>query len=108
MLVVADDLSADSLGMALEAADYHDAATVVVAPAGSIDPEELGDAVTLLERPLAEDGEAGVNEVGAARDDAAFAAFIADYALRLDGGDAPATAFAAALGDSAWEPSADE
>jgi len=107
VLVVADDLGADSLSTALEAADYHGAATVVVAAAGSIDPEGLGASVTLLERPLPEGGDDEADEVEVARDDAGFAAFIADYALRLDGGEAPDMAFGAALGDSAWEPSAD-
>ena len=37
-------------------------------------------------------------------DQAAFAGFVAEYALRLDRGEAAERAFAAALGDSAWEP----
>ena len=107
VLVVADDLGAESMATALEAADYHGAATVLVAAAGSIDTEELGDGVTLLERPSPEGGPDHMDEAEVARDDAGFAAFIADYALRLDAGEAPASAFGAALGDSAWEPSAD-
>lgn len=107
VLVLADELGADALAAALEAADYHGAAVVMVAPAGSIDAAMLSDSVTLLERPEAEDEEGPGDAVTMAADDAAFAAFIAEYSTRLDRGEAPNSAFGAALGDSAWEPSAD-
>ncbi len=42
-----------------------------------------------------------------AAQEAAFAGLVADYARRLDRGDAPAVAFRAALEGGAWEPSAD-
>ena len=61
--------------------------------------------MTLLERPAAEDAETVEDAVVVAADDADFAAFVADYAVRLDRGESPAQAFSAALGDSAWEPS---
>lgn len=112
VLVVAEPLDPDALAAALRAADYHTASVVVVADAGVVDPEELGDRVTLLERPAsvappdADDApSAGVGD--GLEPEPAFAGFVADYALRLDRGDQPARAFAAALGDSAWEPATD-
>lgn len=105
VLVISAELDAAALAAAQEAADFHSAAVVMVANAGTVDPELLGDAVTLLERPVAEDEEAEDDAVVVAADDAAFGAFVAEYTVRLDRGEAPAKAFAAALGDSAWEPS---
>jgi ribokinase len=105
VLVISAELDADALVYAQEAADFHSAAVVMVAAAGTVDPATLGPAVTLLERPAAEDDEAIEDAVVAAADDAAFGAFVAEYAVRLDGGERPAQAFAAALGQSAWEPS---
>ncbi len=64
----------------------------------------LGPSVTLLERPAIEDAESVEDAVVVAADDADFAIFVADYALRLDRGENPAKAFSAALGGSAWEP----
>jgi sugar/nucleoside kinase (ribokinase family) len=124
VLLVAETLDPDALAAGLRAAEYHDAAVVIVAEAGAVDPDDLGDRVTLLERPagvpeaddatpVAEDGEAlaegrAVPRSGEAiEDEAAFAGFVAEYALRLDRGEPPARAFAAALGDSAWEPAAE-
>ena len=62
--------------------------------------------MTLLERPVAEDDEAVEDAVVVAADDADFGAFVAEYAVRLDQ-EKPPAGFAAALGDSAWEPSSD-
>jgi hypothetical protein len=107
VLVIASVLGPDALSKALEAADYHSAAVVMVAPAGSVDPDSISDGVTLLERPAPEDEEAEQDESAIAADEAAFAAFVAEYAIRLDRGESPASAFGAALGDSAWEPSED-
>lgn len=109
VLVIAAVLDAEALAQTIASADYHSAAVVVVAPAGSIDAESLSDGVTLLERPAPEDEDEDdlPDEGVVAADDAAFGAFVAEYAVRLDQGEAPAKAFAAALGDSAWEPSAD-
>jgi hypothetical protein len=93
----------------------------MVAPAGSVDPDALGDNVTLLERPaldgldawdgpngsaddLADDPAAAAGDDAPAPADGDFAGLIADYAARLDAGELPARAFAAALGDRAWEP----
>ena len=80
---------------------------VVVAPAGSIDPDALADDVTLFEAPVADEADGDIDEPTAAADDVAFARFVADYVARLDQGEVPALAFAAALGDSDWEPSTD-
>ncbi len=107
VLVLPDPLDDVAQRQALESAEYHGAAVVVVAPAGTIDAALLSDAVTLLEQPTAEDDEGLGSDASIAADDAAFASFIADYAVRLDRGETPASAFGAALGDSAWEPSAD-
>ena len=92
---------------AQEAAAIHGAMVVMVASTGAIDPEDLAPEVTLLERPAVEDSEAVQDAVVVAADDADFGAFVAEYAVRLDRGEAPSEAFAAALGDSAWEPSLD-
>jgi sugar/nucleoside kinase (ribokinase family) len=108
VLVLADELEPDTLATALEAADYHSSAVVMIAAAGSVDASLLPDSVTLLERPEPEDEEGAADAASLAADDADFAGFIAEYAMRLDRGEAPADAFGAALGDSAWEPSADE
>ena len=107
VLVVTEVLPTAARDAAIEAAGYHAAAVVIVAPAGSEDAESLGDAVTLLERPRSEPHPDGA-EGDEPQDEAVFAAFIADYAVRLDRGEPPSSAFAAALGDSAWEPSLDE
>jgi ribokinase len=105
VLIVGAELDADALAKAQEAAEYHGAAMVMVAAAGSVDPELLGPEVTLLERPAVEDTESVEETVVVAADDADFAAFVADYAVRLDRGESPAQAFSAALGDTAWESS---
>jgi ribokinase len=105
VLIVGAELADDALSAALEAADYHAAAVVILAPAGAVQPETLGARVTLLERPTVEDGESVPDAAVVAATDADFAAFVARYAVLLDGGETPARAFAAALGESAWEPS---
>jgi hypothetical protein len=121
VLVLADVLGEDALAQALEAAAYHAAALVMVAPPGSIDPEALGDNVTLLERPaldgldawdapngsaddVTDDPSAAAGDAAPAAGELDFAGLVADYAARLDAGELPAPAFAAALGDRAWEP----
>lgn len=105
VLVISAELDSDALAHAQEAAEFHSAAVVMVAAAGTADPDALGPAVTLLERPAADDAESVEDAVVVAADDADFGAFVAQYAVRLDRGERPAQAFAAALGDSAWEPS---
>ena len=107
VLVISAELDPDALEAAQESADFHSAMVVMVANAGTVDPALLRDDVTLLERPVTEDDEAVEDAVVVAADDADFGAFVAEYAVRLDRGEAPAQAFGAALGDSAWEPSLD-
>jgi sugar/nucleoside kinase (ribokinase family) len=105
VLVIAAELADEALIQAQEAAAYHGAAVVVVASSGAVDPDSLADEVTLLERPAVEDSESVEDAVIVAADDADFGAFVAEYAIRLDKGETPAQAFAAALGETAWEPS---
>jgi sugar/nucleoside kinase (ribokinase family) len=105
VLIIGAELDPEALRMALEAAEFHAAAVVMVAAAGLVDAESLGPEVTLLERPATEDADAVEDAVVVAADDAEFAGFVAEYAIRLDRGESPASAFSAALGDSAWEPS---
>ena len=107
VLIVADELAPAALAGALEAGAYHGAAVVVVAQAGSIDPDGLGGEVTLFEAPVADEADGDMDDAAASADDAAFVRFVADYVARLDHGEVPALAFAAALGDSDWEPSTD-
>jgi hypothetical protein len=107
VLIIAARLSPEARAAALEAAAYHSASVIMVAEPGSIDPAELGDSVTLLERPRAEECEEGIVVATTEPDDAAFAAFITAYALRLARGEAPSQAFEAALVEGAWEASPD-
>jgi len=107
VLVIGAELDPEALAQAQEGAQFHSAAVVMVAPVGTVDPESLGAEVTLLERPAAEDEESVEDAVVVATDDADFGAFVAEYAVRLDAGESPEKAFAAALGDSAWEPAVD-
>ena len=104
VLVVGAELSSEALAKALEAAEFHAAAVIVVAASGAVDADVLGPDVTLLERPAVEDAESVEDAVIVATDDADFGAFVAEYAVRLDRGERPVDAFAAALGESAWEP----
>ena len=106
-VVISAELDPDALEAAQESADFHGAMVVMVANAGTVDPGLLRDDVTLLERPGTEDDEAVDEAVVVAADDADFGAFVAEYAIRLDRGESPATAFSAALEASAWEPSLD-
>ncbi len=104
VLVVSAELDPVALATAEHVAEEQGAATIILAPAGSIDPATLGEGVTLLERPIVEDDETLPDALVMAADDADFAAFVADYAVRLDRGERPAKAFSAALGESAWQP----
>lgn len=110
VLVVAEPLDPAALAAALAAGEYNAAATVVVAPAGTVQPDALGDGVTLLETPSpADQGEDGEDDDEPATpfDEVAFARLVAGYVARLDRGEGAAAAFAAALDDSGWEPSTD-
>ena len=109
VLVLTDPMEASARSAALEAADYHGAAVVMVAAPGTVADGELGESVTLLEAPDAEeDTEAPGVDIGDSVDAATpLVAFIADYAIRLDRGEPAKRAFTEALGSGAWEPSPD-
>lgn len=114
VLVVTEDLDPAARRAALDAGQYHGAAVVMIASAGSVEPDTLGESVTLLERPAlaTPDGDSeGADPSSDARavadQETVFAGLVADYARRLDRGEAPGQAFMAALDGGAWEPSAD-
>ena len=109
VLVLADDLEATARSQALAAAEYHGADVVMVTPPGMVDPGTLGERVTLLERAPLDEPTDGEDDGGpsATADEAAFVAFVAEYAARLDRGERPQAAFSAALRRTAWEPSTD-
>ena len=91
VLVVTDDVPEAVIPASIEAAAFTGAHLVLLVPAGGIAPGSLPGASTVLAAPIGNDG-------------AAFAALVAAYAASLDVGVAPADAFAAATGDSGWEP----
>ena len=113
VLVIAEDFTEDAWTAALEAADFHAAAVVALASAEAHLPDDMPAGATVLLRPVAVVADAsGAGDPGQsagltwlAADDA-FAAVVADYALRLDRGEAPDGAFRAALRQGAWEASA--
>lgn len=109
VLVLAEAVEDDTRDAVLDSAGFHDAAVVMLAAPGTVDAEALGDNVTMLETPEAEeDGDApGADVSGSAEVAAPFAAFIADYAIRLDRGEAAETAFREALGSGAWDVATD-
>lgn len=107
VLVLTDPMEATARSAALEAADYHGAAVVMVAAPGAVSADELSDTVTLLEAPQTEEDTAAPGGDRAEGADAAgpLVAFIADYAMRLDRDEPAESAFSDALGSGAWEPS---
>ena len=66
VLVIAEDLDPAARQAALAAGDFHAAAIILIASAGSVDPDALGEAVTLLERPGAGHGGPGRGRGGRA------------------------------------------
>ncbi|HSL33146.1 MAG TPA: hypothetical protein VK871_05815 [Candidatus Limnocylindrales bacterium] len=88
VVVVVDPLDDAALRSAADAARWAGAALVVVVAAGAIPPAWLEPDATVLEAP--------------AEDDGAFATFVGEYAARLDRGEPPADAFAAASGRVGW------
>jgi hypothetical protein len=128
VLIVAESLEAEALSQALAAAAYHGASAVLVAPPGSVDPASLGEGVTLLEHAAlggADGGHEGAPDGGvdgaaddpaddasaddgpADGDEAAFAGFVAAYALGLERGASAEDALMAALDGGGWERSPD-
>jgi hypothetical protein len=87
-LVVTDDVADGVVAVAAEAATFAGAHLIVLLPAGQLAPEGLPANATALAAPdEADDGE--------------FGALVGVYAAALDGGAAPAEAFAAAT--AGWE-----
>lgn len=91
VLVLTDDVPADALPVAIDAAGYASAHLVVLVHAGEAAPTGLPGASTVLVAPEA-------------RDEGAFAAVVGAYAAALDAGRSPGEAFQAAATDAGWEP----
>jgi sugar/nucleoside kinase (ribokinase family) len=91
VLVVADDVPPDAVPACVEGAGFAGAHLVVLVPAGRPLPDDLPADATILEAP---DG----------GDDLAFITLVGEYAAALDGGMAPAEAFAAAAGAASVAP----
>ena len=89
VIVVTDDVAAEVIPVAAEAAEFASAHLVVLVGEGSTPPEGLPADALVLQAP-ADDP------------DGAFATLVGTYASALAAGDAPADAFTAARG-AAWE-----
>lgn len=95
VLVLLDDLSAEAVAVGVEASAYAGASLVVlVGPSAGVPDEVPGDA-TILAVPREDQGER-------------FAAMVASYAVALDSGGSPATAFNGAVAALGWEGVANE
>lgn len=92
VLVAAEALPADVLGIVTAAAAYHGAALVVLAAPGQPPEGDLPEAATVLEVPD-DDGRA-------------FAELVGRYAAFLDSGRLPADAWADAVSEGGWEQAA--
>jgi hypothetical protein len=93
VLVVTDDVPADTLPAALDGAGFAGAHLVLLLAPDASPPPGIPAASTVLVVP---DG----------GDDGAFATVVGVYAEGLESGLDPATAFRAAIGD--WQPAADD
>jgi ribokinase len=93
VLVVAGDLDPAALDAVVAAVAWSGAHLVVLQPDGS-PTAALPDSATVLLRPATDP-------------DGAFAAMVADYAVALDQGDEPRSAFAAAQRAGGWAAVAD-
>lgn len=89
VLVVAEPLAADALGVATDAAAYHGAALVVLTSAGNVPATDIPDDATLLDVPATES--------------AAFAELVGRYAALLDTGSSAADAWRDAVDEVGWE-----
>jgi hypothetical protein len=88
VLVIAADLDPPALGAVMAAASWSGAHVIGLLVDGSA-TTDLPDGATALLRPAADP-------------DGAFAAMVADYAVALDRGDEPRSAFAAAQRAGGW------
>ena len=89
VLVIADDLDADSMRVAIEAATYHRAWLIVLVAAGAPLPAGVPETATVLEVP--------------AEDPRPFAALVGHYAALIDSGSAPVQAWDDALAATGWQ-----
>jgi hypothetical protein len=97
VLVVAEPLPAEVIGVAVDAAAYHGAALVVITSPGgdaAAPAADLPENATLLEMP---DDDGG-----------AFATLVGQYTARLDAGAEPSDAWRDAVAASGWEKAAPE
>jgi hypothetical protein len=90
VVVAADPLNDRAASAVADAAAYAGAHVVALVDAGAAVAPTLGDATVL--------------EIPGADPDGLFAAFVAGYAVALDGGLPPAEAFRAAAETGGWEP----
>ncbi len=113
VLVIAEALPADALAIAGEAAAYHGAAIVAIVEEGSHAADGLPAGATVLEAPREEgaedalaaatgDGEPPADGAPTARSDT-FSRLVAAYAVALERGEDPGTAFRKASGAAGWE-----
>lgn len=93
-IVTAEPLAPDALEAAAAAARWAGAALVVVIAAGDPPPTALGPEATVL-------------EAQADDPDGTFARVVGEYAARLDRGEPPAEAFAAASSGTGWTSATD-
>jgi hypothetical protein len=109
VIVVAEPLPDDAAAAAAEGARYHGAALVAVVEPGTNPPRVLAEGATVLELPAVEDQAPGGGPDDPAPDEPghAFAELVAAYAVRLDRGEPPETAFGAAVNEARWDRSSD-
>jgi hypothetical protein len=92
VVIVAADLDASAFGAVVGAASWAGARLVILLPGGAAaGADAIPAEATVLERPASDA-------------DGAFGAMVAAYAVALDQGDEPATAFAAAQRAGGWAP----
>ena len=92
VVIVAADLDASAFGAVVGAASWAGARLVILLPGGAAaGADAIPAEATVLERPASDA-------------DGAFGAMVAAYAVALDQGDEPATAFAAAQRAGGWTP----
>lgn len=89
VVVVADPVSADVLQVVTGAAAWTGARTIVVVPAGQVEPAGLPPDAIVFEAP-------GIDL------DGAFAALVGAFAAALDDGGDPAAAFRATVDQAGW------
>ncbi|HET9457876.1 MAG TPA: PfkB family carbohydrate kinase [Candidatus Limnocylindrales bacterium] len=94
VIVIAEPLAPDALEAAAAAARWAGAALVVIIGAGEAPPTALGPEATVLEAQVDDP-------------DGTFARVVGEYAARLERGEPPAEAFAAASSGTGWTAATD-